>query len=80
MPEAIQHPYFVERGMIVETDDPIDGSVRAINTPIMFSNAERGPAIGPPLAGGHTRQILGELGRSEADIDALIAGGSTSEQ
>ncbi|MDP6822238.1 MAG: CaiB/BaiF CoA-transferase family protein [Dehalococcoidia bacterium] len=80
MPDAVKHPYFTERGMIVETDDPLDGSLRAINTPITFSNAGRGPTFGPPLAGGNTRLILRDLGRSDAEIDALIVSGAASEQ
>ncbi|MFP6593936.1 MAG: CaiB/BaiF CoA-transferase family protein [Dehalococcoidia bacterium] len=80
MPDAVEHPYFAERGMIVETDDPLNGLLRAINTPIVFSGAGRGATFGPPLAGQQTRQILGELGRSNAEIDALIAAGATSEQ
>ena len=79
MPDAVDHPYFAERGMIVETDDPLDGSLRAINTPIVFSGAGRGATFGPPLAGQHTRPILGELGRTEAEIDALIAAEVTSD-
>jgi len=80
MPDAVEHPYFAERGMIVKTDDPIDGSLRAINTPIVFSGAGRGATFGPPLAGQQTREILSELGRTDAEIDALIAAGATSEQ
>ena len=80
MPDAVEHPYFAERGMIVETDDPLDGSLRAINTPIVFSGAGRGATFGPPLAGQQTRAILSELGRSDAEMDALIAAGVTSEQ
>jgi CoA:oxalate CoA-transferase len=79
MPDAVEHPYFAERGMIVETDDPLDGSLRAINTPIVFSGAGRGATFGPPLAGQQTRAILGELGRTEAEIDALIAAEATSD-
>jgi len=79
MPDAVDHPYFAERGMIVETDDPLDGSLRAINTPIVFSGAGRGATFGPPLAGQQTRAILGELGRTEAEIDALIAAEATSD-
>jgi len=80
MPDAVEHPYFAERGMIVETDDPLDGSLRAINTPIVFSGAGRGATFGPPLAGQQTRAILSELGHSDAEMDALIAAGVTSEQ
>jgi len=79
MPDVVEHPYFAERGMIVETDDPLDGSLRAINTPIVFSGAGRGATFGPPLAGQQTRAILGELGRTEAEIDALIAAEATSD-
>ena len=79
MPDAVDHPYFAERGMIVETEDPLDGSLRAINTPIVFSGAGRGATFGPPLAGQHTRPILGELGRTEAEIAALIAADVTSD-
>ena len=66
--------------MIVETADPVDGSVRAINTPIVFSGAERGATTGPPLAGQQTRQILHELGRTDAEIDGLLDDGVTFEQ
>ena len=79
MPDVVEHPYFAERGMIVETDDPLDGSLRAINTPIVFSGAGRGATFGPPLAGQQTRAILGELGRTEAEIDALITAEATSD-
>ena len=80
MPDAVGDPYFAERGMIVETPDPLDGSIRAVNTPIVFSEAAIGPQFGPPLAGEHTRDILAKLGRSEAEIDALIASGAAAEQ
>lgn len=32
MPDAVKHPHFRERGMIVETNDPLDGNLRAVNT------------------------------------------------
>ncbi|MDA1257611.1 MAG: CaiB/BaiF CoA-transferase family protein [Chloroflexi bacterium] len=80
MPEALDHPHFAERGMIVETPDPLGGSVRAVNTPIVFSEARRGPAFGPPLAGEHTRKLLAELGRTGDEINELIASGAVAEQ
>jgi len=81
MPEALSDPYFEERGMIVEAADPLDGSVRAIGSPLRFSEAASGPSGAPaPLAGEHTRAILEDLGYDGARIEALLASGATAEQ
>jgi CoA:oxalate CoA-transferase len=79
MPDAVNLPYFAARGMIAEVPDPIDGSLRAISSPIHLSNADTGPTAGPPLAGEHSREVLADLGRSAEQIDALFAGGVVSE-
>ena len=79
MPDAVNLPYFKDRGMIAEVPDPIDGTLRAISSPIHLSNADTGPTAGPPLAGEHSRDVLAELGRSTEQIDALFAGGVVSE-
>ncbi len=79
MPDAVNLPYFEDRGMIAELPDPIVGSLRAISSPIHLSNADTGPTAGPPLAGEHSREVLADIGRSAEQIDALIAGGTVSE-
>lgn len=76
MPEAFEHPYFAERGMIVDVPDPLLRSVRTASSPLFFSDAESGPAGAAPLAGQHTRAVLSELGYSEAETEQLLEVGA----
>ena len=79
--DAVEQPYFKERGMIAELPDPIDGTMRAISSPIHLSEAATTPTGPAPLAGEQTRAILGEeLGYSAEQIEALLTGGSIVEQ
>jgi len=79
--DAVEQPYFKERGMIAELPDPIDGTMRAISSPIHLSEALTTPTGPAPLAGEQTRAILGEeLGYSAEQIEALLTGGSIVEQ
>lgn len=75
MHEAVEHPYFAERGMIASIPDPIEGETRVVSSPLYFSNAESGPLDGAPLAGQHTAQVLAELGYGESDLATLLADG-----
>lgn len=79
MHDAVEHPYFAERGMVVTVDDPIEGSARMIGSPLRFSAAKTGPAGRAPLAGAHTRAILRGLGRSDAEVDQLVTEGTIEE-
>ena len=72
MHEAVEHPYFAERGMLVEVPDPIEGTARHVNSPLYFSDTVSEPRGGPPLAGQHTREVLAELGYDESAIAALL--------
>ena len=81
LPEALDDAYFARRGVIVELPDPIDGTVRAVGSPIHLSEAETGPVAPAPLAGEHSRAILREaLGFDEGRIEALIEGGAAAQQ
>ncbi len=75
MEEALDHPYFAERGMIAEVPDPLHGSVRVINSPLRFSSAEAGAREGAPLAGQHTAAVLTEIGYSAERISELLFAG-----
>ncbi len=76
MPEAFEHPYFAERGMVVEVPDPLIQSVRTASSPLFFSNATSAPAGPAPLAGEHTREVLAELGLDEQSIRQLLESGA----
>jgi CoA:oxalate CoA-transferase len=81
MNDVVQDPYFAERGTIAEVPDPIDGTMRAISSPLHFSDAATTPTGGPPLAGQQTRQVLSEELEYSADrVEALISGGTVGEQ
>jgi crotonobetainyl-CoA:carnitine CoA-transferase CaiB-like acyl-CoA transferase len=73
--DAVEHPYFAERGMVVDIPDLAAGSVRTISSPLFFSAAASEPAGPSPFAGQDTAALLRELGRSDAEIGRLIAAG-----
>ena len=75
MPEAVRDPFFEERGMIVEVDDPIDGRYRGVSSAMFFSEATSEPSAGAPLAGQHSREILQELGFEAERVAALLSSG-----
>ena len=74
MPEAVRDPFFAERGMIVEVDDPIDGTHRAVSSAVFFSDTRSRPEGPAPLAGEHSQAILEELGYGTERVTELLAG------
>jgi crotonobetainyl-CoA:carnitine CoA-transferase CaiB-like acyl-CoA transferase len=71
-----QDPQALARAMIVETDHPVAGPVKALGLPVKFSDSP-GSVIRPaPLYGQHTREVLLEHGFDAADIDVLAAAGA----
>lgn len=75
MEEALDHPYFAERGMITEVPDPLRRTIRVIGSPMRMSSADVGPAGGAPLAGQHTGEVLATLGFSAEEIGELHQAG-----
>lgn len=76
MEEAVEHPYFAERGMVVDVPDPINGAARVIASPLRFSSADTTPSAGAPLAGEHTETILTELGLDMEQIAGMLRSGA----
>jgi crotonobetainyl-CoA:carnitine CoA-transferase CaiB-like acyl-CoA transferase len=64
-------PQALAREMIVETTHPTAGKVKAIGLPIKFSDTPGGVRKPAPLFGQHTREVLHELGFSDAEIDRM---------
>ncbi len=73
-PALVKDPQVLATGMIVEQEHPRAGRFKTINTPVRFEKTPgriRRPA---PALGEHTRDVLGEAGFSQGEIDALAAG------
>ena len=60
--EALRQPQVVHNGTIIEFEDPVHGTVRAIRTPLTLSGALQRPPRTPPRLGQHSCEILAEFG------------------
>jgi crotonobetainyl-CoA:carnitine CoA-transferase CaiB-like acyl-CoA transferase len=71
-----QDPQALAREMIVQTEHPSAGHVKAIGLPIKFSDTPGGVRRPAPLFGQDTREILREHGFSDAEIEQLSEQGA----
>lgn len=76
MPEAVRHPYFAERDVITPVERAGEAPLRVLRPPFRFDGRPLSPQGPPPRAGEHTVEVLRDLGRSEAEIRALLDGGA----
>lgn len=60
------------RDMIVEVEHPTAGKVETIGHPVKYSRTPASIDHAAPILGQHTREILGEVGLDEGQIEALI--------
>ncbi|MEM9965162.1 MAG: CoA transferase [Asticcacaulis sp.] len=73
--ELVNDPQIAHNGTFVEYDHPTEGRVKTPGFPIKFSKTPSKIERGAPLVGEHSREILREAGKSDAEIEALIAAG-----
>ncbi|EAU39721.1 L-carnitine dehydratase/bile acid-inducible protein F [Fulvimarina pelagi HTCC2506] len=77
--EMHKDPQALARDMVVTTNHPNAGEVKAIGLPIKFSETP-GRVVRPaPLLGQHNREILSETGYSDDEIEKLITSGAVIE-
>ena len=76
IPEMHADPQARARDMIIETDHPVAGCVKAIGLPVKFSETPGCIDRPAPLLGQHGREILAELGYSGEEVDRLRASGA----
>ena len=75
--DLIVDPQFFAAGGVVDVPDE-DGATLMLATPADFYGSPAGPRFRPPHLAEHTREILGEIGRAEAEIDELYASGDVT--
>ena len=77
--DLVNDPQIQHNGTFVEYDHPTEGRVKTPGFPIKFSKTPSTVDRGAPLVGEHTREILTTVGKSEAEIDALLASGAVKQ-
>jgi len=76
MGAALSHAQTLARGMVVDIEHPEAGATRALGCPLHFSATPTRIDRAAPRLGEHTREVLGECGYGDSDIDALAADGT----
>jgi crotonobetainyl-CoA:carnitine CoA-transferase CaiB-like acyl-CoA transferase len=71
--DIISDPHVAARRMIVETEDPIVGTVRQVGIPMKLSDTPGTIRKLPSRPAEDTQEILGELGYSQNEICKMIA-------
>jgi crotonobetainyl-CoA:carnitine CoA-transferase CaiB-like acyl-CoA transferase len=70
--EALADPQSIHRGILAEVSDDA-GAFKVVNLPFRMSGAEVGPGPRVAAVGEHTREVLQEIGMSDADVTCAAA-------
>ena len=60
--EILNSPQLRTRGMVVDREHPVIGSLRLVGSPIQFDGENHTASLPPPLKGEHTEEVLGKPG------------------
>ncbi|NGN63002.1 CoA transferase [Streptomyces sp. A7024] len=74
--DVVADPQVRHNGSFVTYRHPVEGEVTTPGFPYRFSATPPEVRRGAPLAGEHTREVLGELGYPEQRVAALLAEGA----
>jgi crotonobetainyl-CoA:carnitine CoA-transferase CaiB-like acyl-CoA transferase len=73
--EVFEDPQVMHRGMLVQIEHPLSGTVPSVASPMRFMQAPLEHKIAPPLLGEHSDQILHAIGLDDASIAQLRQAG-----
>ena len=77
--EVAADPHLNAVGAFPEVQHPEAGTFRTVAAPMSLRGVDLSPRGPAPDVGQHTREVLGELGMSGAEVDALVADGAVAD-
>ena len=78
--EVFADPQVQHLGMTRTVDDPASRPIDVLRPPLTFSETPATVRRGAPAAGAHTREVLGEIGYDNAEVDALLEAGAVATE
>lgn len=75
-PSLLSHPHVEQAGIVTSVEHPTSGTVPQLAPVLKMSETSPQIAGPPPLHGEHTREILAEIGYSDAEIEDMIGSGA----
>jgi crotonobetainyl-CoA:carnitine CoA-transferase CaiB-like acyl-CoA transferase len=78
MDEVFADPQVRHLHMAERVEHPLDGPLDLVRNPLRFSESGSQLRAAAPVPGSHTREVLGELGYADSEIEALLASGAAS--
>ena len=73
--EVFEDPHVRARGMVKEMDHPVAGRIRVLGPAVKLSGTPAQLRRSPPTLGQHTREVLRELGYTDAQVEDLAQQG-----
>jgi crotonobetainyl-CoA:carnitine CoA-transferase CaiB-like acyl-CoA transferase len=78
--QASSHPQMAARGFFESLEHPIVGTHPIAGPPFRYATVDRWARTPTPTMGEHNREVFGEIGLSDAELDALEADGVIGTQ
>lgn len=76
LPAVFSDPQVLHNDMVIEVDHPRAGPVSTTGSPLRIDGSAARATSVPPSIGEHSRPLLGELGATADQVDALVASGA----
>ncbi|MDB5425995.1 MAG: fatty acid-CoA racemase [Phenylobacterium sp.] len=76
--EVAADPQVMASGALVQVEDGRGGTYPSPAAPARFPGADATVRPRSPTLGEHTREVLGELGYSDAEVEAMLSAGAAA--